>query len=305
MLSRAMRLSLIVGLAAASLTLVACASSNEAQNPGAAPSAVSSDRYQATDALRADLRADLGTFDLVVTIDHARLAAAQGETMPPAVVTIFSDPEVSTELMLSNPRVGLDLPFKVLVFDDMGTPTVAYPTASFLAARHGLTDEKVLERYDSAMFTALRGIDHDDLALVGAASVSRDYGIAELESDFEFAETIARLEQAVMSQGDTVWFGQVDFSAEAALQGEALSPATLLLFGGPKPGAVAMAHFPKLGLDAFCQKLLVYEDEAGEVKVLFNEIVAFAELHYGTSARPHRMIDGRLLTTFEGAVRRM
>ena len=298
-----MRTSIPIGLVVAASLLAACSSSPEAPSSETAPPAPSADRYDATDALRSELHADLTGFDLVVTIDHARLAAVEGVTMPPAAVTIFNDPAVTTALLALEPRVGLDLPFKVLVYEEGGVPAFAYPTASFLAARHGLTNERALERYDSVMFSALRNVDRDRLAPVGAEGVTRDYGIAELASDFPFAETLTRLEAAVMSQGDTVWFGQVDLSAGAAARGVTVRPATLLLFGGPKPGGVAMAQFPKLGLDAFGQKLLVYEDESGEVKVLFNEIAAFAELHYGRSAKPHGVIDGRLRQTFEGALR--
>ena len=65
-----------------------------------------------------------------------------------------------------------------------------------------------------------------------------------------------------------------------------------------------MAEFPKLGLDAFCQKLLVYEDPQGGVKVAFNDIVAFAELHYGKSNPPQNVINGRLKKTFTEAIRK-
>ena len=108
--------------------------------------------------------------------------------------------------------------------------------------------------------------------------------------------------QVVASQSDTVWFGEVDYQAMAAGQGTAIGPATLLLFGGPAPGGVAMAAFPSIGLDAFCQKLLVYRDDKGSVQVLFNSIVALAELHYGRSVDPHRMLDQRLTGTFKKAI---
>jgi uncharacterized protein (DUF302 family) len=80
--------------------------------------------------------------------------------------------------------------------------------------------------------------------------------------------------------------------------GVALAPAQLLLFGGPAPGGVAMAAFPEIGLDAFCQKLLVYRDEQGTTRVIYNDIAALAELHYGRSAKPHAMLNKRLTTTF-------
>jgi hypothetical protein len=48
-----------------------------------------------------------------------------------------------------------------------------------------------------------------------------------------------------------------------------------------------MAQFTKLGLDAFCQKLLVYEDTSRNAKFAFNDLVYFSELHYnGKSNKP-------------------
>ena len=105
-----------------------------------------------------------------------------------------------------------------------------------------------------------------------------------------------------MSQDDTVWFGEIDFSSEAAEQGVELPDAVLLLFGGPGPGGVAMADFPAIGLDAFCQKLLVYADADGGSVVIFNDIAAFAELHNGTSAKPHHALNERLTATFQKAI---
>ena len=81
----------------------------------------------------------------------------------------------------------------------------------------------------------------------------------------------------------------------------AVTAMVLLLFGGPGPGGKAMAQFPRLGLDAFCQKLLVYQVD-GAVKVIFNDIAALAELHYGRTAKPHELLNQRLMATFKGAV---
>ena len=47
-----------------------------------------------------------------------------------------------------------------------------------------------------------------------------------------------------------------------------------------------------------------YEDDAGVVNVIFNDIAALAELHYGTSTKPHKVINGRLKKTFVEAVKK-
>ena len=132
--------------------------------------------------------------------------------------------------------------------------------------------------------------------------LSRDYGVIELTSALSVAEAVENLTKIVVAQDDTVWFGEIDFTAEAATQDAELPEAVLLLFGGPGPGGVAMAEFPAIGLDAFCQKLLVYAGNDGGSVVIFNDIAAFAELHYGSSGKPHHALNERLTATFQKAL---
>eukprot|EP00481_Brizalina_sp_1-RS-2013_P003329 TRINITY_DN8994_c0_g1_i1.p1 TRINITY_DN8994_c0_g1~~TRINITY_DN8994_c0_g1_i1.p1 ORF type:complete len:109 (-),score=13.47 TRINITY_DN8994_c0_g1_i1:87-413(-) len=92
-----------------------------------------------------------------------------------------------------------------------------------------------------------------------------------------------------------------DFKARAEAIGESLPNATLLVFGGPAPGAKAMTDFPSIGLDAFGQKVLVTE-ENGQVTVAYNNIVDMSELHYQDNAISHKVINFRLGKTLGGAV---
>ena len=257
------------------------------------------------DALAAQISEGIQNLEPVVTIDHARLAEAEGVSMPPSIVTIYSDREVNTALIATDPLIGLDLPHRVLAFAEAGadTASVAYADAEFLAKRHGLSDAGLLEGYTRSLETALEGIPERRKAPSDTSRLEERYGIIEIDSDYPFEDTIERLRAAVLAQSDTKWFGEVDYHADAAGLGLEVPKATLLLFGGPEPGGRAMADFPKLGLDAFCQKLLVYESADGEVRVAFNDIAAFAELHYGTTLPLHHALNGRLTETFRAAVR--
>ena len=89
-------------------------------------------------------------------------------------------------------------------------------------------------------------------------------------------------------------FQLVAVARKAGPSGEALELAPA--------GGVAMADFPAIGLDAFCQKLLVYAGDDGGSVVIFNDIAAFAELHYGSSAKPHHALNERLKATFQKAL---
>ncbi len=235
----------------------------------------------------------------IASIDHSRLAAAEGVEMPPSRVQIFSDPEINTPILKENIRAGLDLPFRVLSYAQDGTAKVVHTGSDFLEIRHGLSDEPALDTF-SQKLGKVTGVADSNAAPTNG--LNRDYGLIELTSELSVAEAVENLTKIVISQDDTVWFGEVNFTAEAASQGTELPEAVLLLFGGPGPGGNAMADYPAIGLDAFCQKLLVYANEDGGSVVIFNDIAAFAELHYGSSAKPHHALNERLSATFQKAL---
>lgn len=255
---------------------------------------------QSFDAIRSSIQ-DLD-FVEIIQIDHARLAAKEGVPMPPSRVQIFSDPAINAAIMGQNVRAGLDLPFRALSYDEGGELVVTYTSSEFLAQRHGLINQATLEHFDARINKVFEAVEGSNLAAAPTQGLENDFGIIELVSNYDVPETVARLKKVVSAQTDTIWFGEIDFQKEAAAAGIDLVPAQLLLFGGPAPGGVAMAEFPAIGLDAFCQKLLVYEGENGKAIVLFNDISALATLHYGRSIDPHAMLNQRLTQTFRGAI---
>ncbi|AXI45592.1 hypothetical protein C1J03_05800 [Sulfitobacter sp. SK012] len=236
----------------------------------------------------------------IIQIDHARLAAAVGVEMPSARVQLFSDPNLNALVLKENIRAGLDLPFRALSYDEGGVPALSYTSSAFLAQRHGLT--ATLADFDARLSDVFSQVEELSPQQVATQDITPDFAILEIESKYGVKETVARLRDVVTAQSDTIWFGDIDFQAEAADYNVSLVPAQLLLFGGPAPGGVAMAEFPAIGLDAFCQKLLVYEGSDGKAIVIFNDIAALARLHYGRSTEPHNLLNQRLTATFSGAV---
>jgi uncharacterized protein (DUF302 family) len=258
--------------------------------------------YQAVDTLYAEALSGAHQFEIIAEIDHSRLAMEEGEVMPPARVIIFSDPAVNTAILELEPMTGLDLPFRVLAYAEGDTPRVIHTSAEFLVHRHGLSEGSALDRYRTSLDAALAGVPKEERVVFDVSNLAAGQGIRELDSRYGFSESIARLKEAILAEGDTIWFGEIDYQAEAAALGVELPALTLLLFGAPGPGAKAMAEFPRMGLDAFCQKVLVYQQPGGRVNAYFNEMPAFAELHHGSVALPHRVINRRMTATLAGAV---
>lgn len=72
-------------------------------------------------------------------IDHSGEAAKVGMTLRPTKLVIFGNPKGGTPLMLAAPTVAIDLPLKILVWeDDQGKVWISYNSPQYLQARHGL-----------------------------------------------------------------------------------------------------------------------------------------------------------------------
>jgi uncharacterized protein (DUF302 family) len=72
-------------------------------------------------------------------IDFSSDAARAGLAMRPEQLLIFGNPKGGTPLMQAMPTVGLDLPFKALVWEDSeGRTWLAYNDPKYIVQRHAL-----------------------------------------------------------------------------------------------------------------------------------------------------------------------
>lgn len=72
-------------------------------------------------------------------VDHSGEAGKVGLSMPPTKLLIFGNPKAGTPLMLAAPSVALDLPLKILVWEDSGGHVwLSYNSPAYLKERHGL-----------------------------------------------------------------------------------------------------------------------------------------------------------------------
>jgi uncharacterized protein (DUF302 family) len=92
---------------------------------------------QAIDGLRR-LMADRG-FTVFNVIDHRGVAERAGVQMPDSKLVMFGKPAVGAAVMVAAPLAALDIPLKVLVWEDRnGAVSVSYNSPGFLAGRHHL-----------------------------------------------------------------------------------------------------------------------------------------------------------------------
>jgi uncharacterized protein (DUF302 family) len=78
---------------------------------------------------------------LFSVIDQRAEARGAGLDLRDTTLVIFGNPAAGTPVMDASPLSALDLPLKVLIWDDAGQTKVSYYEPGTLAARHHLTAE--------------------------------------------------------------------------------------------------------------------------------------------------------------------
>ena len=81
---------------------------------------------------------------LFVTVDHSGEAEKVGMTMRPTKLVIFGNPKAGTPLMIASPSIAIDLPLKILVWEDSnGAAWISYNSPAYLQTRYNLRTELV------------------------------------------------------------------------------------------------------------------------------------------------------------------
>jgi len=108
------------------------------------------------DRLVAEIRAK--GMNVFARIDHAAGAAEGGLKLRPTELILFGNALGGTPLMQSVQTVGIDLPLKVLVWQDAeGKTWVSYNEPRWIAQRHGVTStEQVVSKMTDMLSAMLR-----------------------------------------------------------------------------------------------------------------------------------------------------
>jgi uncharacterized protein (DUF302 family) len=91
-------------------------------------------------------------------VDHSGEAAKVGLTMRPTKLVIFGNPKGGTPVMVAAPSIALDLPLKILVWEDAeGKVWCCYNEPEYLQARHHVPQDLVANISVAEMFATKAG----------------------------------------------------------------------------------------------------------------------------------------------------
>ena len=280
------RSALVFPLVAASLLLApGCSSDPVAEvelpsRPGLAVAASDVDVVATVRRLDAALAGaeDVG---VVAEVDHDRNAQLVSLALRPTRVRLFGNPAVGTPLMQANILAGLDLPQKMLVFEDEdGQAVVAYNTAEYLAARYGIAGTPSLAPLAAALeaFAQDAAGPESEVRATPAAGVGVEEGIVTVASDADAGVTYDRLRSALASNSAVTIVAEVDHQANASRAGFTLRPSRVIVFGNPRLGTPLMQASQTAGID-LPQTMLVYQSAPGRATVAYEDPGYLAERH--------------------------
>ncbi len=193
-------------------------------------------------------------FDVVATINHSANAASVPLELDPTQVIFFRSSRLETSLLRQSQTVGIDLPFKFLVFEDSSGIQCKFNDIGYLADRHDLR------------------ILNPKLRLLNAAQEQfgkLDNGVITIQSNQSVDATVFSLRTAILNAEFVIPL-EIEFGAEGKRRKRKLPETTLLVFGNPRVGTQLMQNQQEIGLD-LPQKFLVFEDRRGHVHIAYND----------------------------------
>jgi uncharacterized protein (DUF302 family) len=117
----------------------------------------------------------------------------------------------------------------------------------------------------------------DDPTSATIADTART-GLVVMASPHSIDTTVARLERALEAADPISIMARVDHTTNAETVDRSLRPTRLLIFGNPELGTPLMAASPTTAID-LPQKMLVWADSTGQVRLAYNDPRYLAKRH--------------------------
>ncbi|MAN59221.1 MAG: hypothetical protein CMC08_05220 [Flavobacteriaceae bacterium] len=257
-------------------TLMACNNDDdntpviENPEPAGLAYAVSDSDFSTTyNGLRAALQSN-SNIKIVAEINHRANAQSVGKELRNTRLLIFGNPALGTPVMQANQQAGLDLPQKILVYEDEDNNVFAtYNSTDYLAKRHNVANASTLQQISSALSGFVTEATGDNISENSSASITAGQGVFTSISQNDFSTTYNKLRNAISDNADLAIIAEVDHSANAQSVGMQLNDTRLIIFGNPEAGTPLMKDSQTTAID-LPQKMLVWENDGGEVRISYN-----------------------------------
>lgn len=207
---------------------------------------------------------------IVAELNHAQNAASVEMDLPPTRIIFFGNPNLGTPLMQEDQLAGLDLPQKVLFYEEGDQVFALYNSTQYLASRYGVGEVESLSQIANALNSLVGSAVDAQAQETNNQSVDLHEGIVSVESNNDFATTYANLKSSIEANENLSIVAELNHKENAESVGMELRPTKIIMFGNPALGTPLMQSSRSIGLD-LPQKMLVWEDEDGMVHISYND----------------------------------
>ncbi len=230
-------------------------------------------------ALRNTLEAN-PNISIVAEVDHQANAASVDLTLNPTKIIFFGNPNLGTPLMQKNQLAGLDLPQKILVYqNEAGDVYAGFNNTTYLSTRHDLDGVETLPMIQGALTNLSTGSSQDSIVAAENSTADLEEGIITKTVNGSCDEAYSRLRAAIENNPALKIIAELDHQANAASVDLELNPTRVIIFGNPNLGTPLMQNAQTTALD-LPQKMLVWTDGEGVAHVSYND-PAFLEKRHG------------------------
>ncbi|RFN59751.1 DUF302 domain-containing protein [Marixanthomonas ophiurae] len=251
---------------------------NNPQTPGLAYAVSDSDFTTTYSLLRSELQAN-PNISIIAEVNHTANAESIDKDLRNTRVIFFGNPALGTPLMQQNQLAGLDLPQKMLVYQDSDNNVfVSYNGTEYLAARHsGVGGAQTLQQIKSALANFTESATNGNVSENSSSGITNKQGIITLVSNNDFNSTYNNLRNAVVDNAALTLFAELNHQENAPNE-EDLNPTRVIIFGNPELGTPLMQNAQTTAID-LPQKMLVWQEEDGQVNISYNDPIFFKERH--------------------------
>ena len=214
---------------------------------------------------------------IVAEVDHRSNAASVDLSLDNTKVILFGNPNLGTPLMQENQLAGLDLPQKILVYEQDGDVFAAYNSTGYLASRFNLTG-MTLQQIETALSGILIKATNVVPTIPDDETVTLGAGVVTVDSDKPFNATYSSLKAAIEANANLKIVAELDHQANGESVGKTIRPTRLIVFGNPNLGTPLMQARRTIAID-LPQKMLVWQDETGITHISYNDTNYLADRH--------------------------
>ncbi|AFM06027.1 hypothetical protein Fleli_3715 [Bernardetia litoralis DSM 6794] len=228
---------------------------------------------------------------IIAEINHSENAKGIETEISESRLIIFGNPKVGTQLMQQNQAVAIDLPMKMLVYDDNGTTKVIYNNASILMNRY----EIILPELEEKINGLLNKISQSEIEETQLQDLKLESILSDLqtkESSLSVDKTSENLEK-LLTEKEFKLFAKIEHDKAAKNADLELRATRLFIFGKPQVGSQLMKLNSTIGLD-LPMKILIWEDDNGKTQVSYFKGSFLANRHSIENEELINKIDGVL-----------